>query len=392
MFAYYQARDAQAGSVGQTGLDELVHLLSPSWELHAPLAAEFVDEEREIVRLTTQQFNLLDFLGSRRRVVIYGCAGSGKTTMAMEQAKRMARQGFRVLLTCFNRNLAEYMASDATLPKEIEVCHFHGLCTKMARRAELSSQLAHGQGTQTWYDHTLPNLLQEATELVGPQYDAIVVDEGQDFKDHWWLPLQFLLPDPDRGIVYISFDDNQNVYRTAGELPDGLDGFHLTNNIRNTQHIHHTVLEFYRSDVKPDSKGPPGRPPEVHFYANDQALKQYLRQALHRLTVQEGIAGEDIVILTPRSREHSVLWRFGALGNFRLTNRWPPGHNEVYCTSVYMFKGLESPVVILAEVYPSTNQDIEAVLYVACSRARNHLVVLANADLPQLIKSRLEHR
>ena len=40
------------GSVGQAGLDELVRLLSPSWDLHAPLAAEFVDEEREIIRLT----------------------------------------------------------------------------------------------------------------------------------------------------------------------------------------------------------------------------------------------------------------------------------------------------------------------------------------------------
>ena len=78
------------------------------------------------------------------------------------------------------------------------------------------------------------------------------------------------------------------------------------------------------------------------------------------------------------------------MGNFRLTDHWPPGPNEVYCTSVYLFKGLESPVVILAEVYPSENQDMEAVLYVGCSRARNHLLVVADATLPDVIQSRLK--
>ena len=389
VFAYYQARDAQPGSVGQAGIDELVRLLSPSWELHAPLAAEFVDEEREIIRLTTEQFNLLDFLGNRRRVVISGCAGSGKTTMAMEQAKRLARQGFRVLLTCFNRNLAEYMRSDASLPKGVEVIHFHGLCMKLATLAQLQAKLNQGRNTQAWYDQTLPDLLLEAADVLGPQYDAIVVDEGQDFQTHWWVPLQYLLADPANGIFYVFQDDNQNIYQTAAELPDGMESFGLWYNVRNTQHIHRTVLAFYRSSVTPTAKGPAGRPPEVHFYADDQALKQHLRQALHRLTAQEGIAAEDIVILTPRSRERSALWRFGVLGNFRLTDRWPPGPNEIYCTSVYLFKGLESPVVILAEVYPSENQDMNAVLYVGCSRARNHLLVLVEDGVTDGIKTKL---
>ena len=194
VLAYYRARVAQAGSVGQAGIDELVHLLSPSWELHAPLAVEFVDEEREIIRLTAEQFDLLDFLGNRRRVVVNGCAGSGKTTMAVEQAKRLAQQGFRVLLTCFNRNLAEYIRSDDSLPKGVDVRHFHGLCTTMANRAGLLSKLQQGQGTQNWYDRTLPDILLEAVDLVGSQYDAIVVDEGQDFQTHWWVPCNTCWP------------------------------------------------------------------------------------------------------------------------------------------------------------------------------------------------------
>ena len=109
-FAYYSARDAQAGGPGQGGVEELVRLLSPSWELRSPLGVEFAGEETAIIRLTEEQFNLLDFLSDQRRVAISGCAGSGKTTMAVEQARRLGQQGFRVLLTCFNRNLADFFA------------------------------------------------------------------------------------------------------------------------------------------------------------------------------------------------------------------------------------------------------------------------------------------
>lgn len=87
VLAYWQAQNPQDGAPGQTGVDELVHLLSPSWELHAPLGGELLDEEQAIIRLTEQQFNLLDFLSDRRWVAISGCAGSGKTTMAVEQAE-----------------------------------------------------------------------------------------------------------------------------------------------------------------------------------------------------------------------------------------------------------------------------------------------------------------
>ena len=108
------------------------------------------------------------------------------------------------------------------------------------------------------------------------------------------------------------------------------------------------------------------------------------------MVTNDGIAAQDIIILTSRLRKSSALWRFGALGNFRLTDSWPPGPNEVYCTSVYQFKGLESPVIVLAEIYPSSQQDMEAVLYVGCSRARHHLIVLAGSGLPEDIRARLK--
>jgi len=229
----------------------------------------------------------------------------------------------------------------------------------------------------------------EALDRLGTQYDAVIVDEGQDFRDNWWVPLQCLLHDPDQSIFYIFFDDNQNLYRTAQTIPMELAPFPLTRNCRNTQSIHQVVMQFYQSDQTPLAQGPFGRPVEVHTYDNMSGLKRALRQVLHRLVVEENVFSEDIVILTPKSRQRSDLWRLGMLGNFRLTDQWSVGSGEVFCLTIHSFKGLESPIVILAEIEPYAAQDPEPILYVGCSRACNHLIVMASTHLSEDVKQRL---
>jgi hypothetical protein len=128
---------------------------------------------------------------------------------------------------------------------------------------------------------------------------------------------------------------------------------------------------------------------EIHTYDDLGSLKRTLGQVLHRLVVEEGMLTEDIVILTPRSRELSSLWRLGTVGNFRLTDQWTTASGEVFGSTIHSFKGLESPVVILAEIEPYVARDLEAVLYVGCSRACHHLIILAATDLPQSLRQRL---
>ncbi|HID64097.1 MAG TPA: hypothetical protein EYP49_15370, partial [Anaerolineae bacterium] len=226
-------------------------------------------------------------------------------------------------------------------------------------------------------------------DRLGTQYDAIIVDEGQDFRDNWWVPLQCLLHDPDQSIFYVFFDDNQNLYRTAQNIPLELAPFPLTRNCRNTQRIHQVVMQFYQSDQTPLAQGPLGRTVEIHTYADMNGLKRVLRQVLHRLVVEENVFPEDIVILTPKGRRRSDLWRLGTVGNFRLTDQWSAGSGEIFCSTIHSFKGLESPIVILAEIEPYGAQDLEPILYVGCSRACNHLIVLASTRLSEDVKRRL---
>ena len=59
--------------------------------------------------------------------VVLGVAGSGKTLIAAEKARRLAAQGFDVLLTCFNRPLAEHLAGTIGRTPGVTVSTFHGL-------------------------------------------------------------------------------------------------------------------------------------------------------------------------------------------------------------------------------------------------------------------------
>jgi hypothetical protein len=380
---YLRGRRPDDSPLSRVGVEELERLLSPSWELQSLLSTEIAEEEQEIVQLTEEQFVMLDFLARHRRVAISGCAGSGKTTLAYEKARRLADQNFDVLLTCFNKALAEFLSAENALPN-LEIANFHHLADEFVQRAGLPT----GPYNSEYFDEILPERLMEAIDILGQQFDAIIVDEGQDFKDNWWIPLQCLLHQPSSGILYVFFDDNQNIYHAMESIPLELAPFSLTRNCRNTQAIHKTVMSFYHSDQMPTSQGPEGRAVEVHEYADQAGLKRVLRRVLHRLVVEEDLYSEDVVILTPKGRDRSRLWQLGPLGNFRITDQWAAGSGEIFCSTVYTYKGLESPIVILAEIEPEV-WNLEPILYVGCSRACNHLIVLVSEDLSKEIKDQL---
>ena len=228
----------------------------------------------------------------------------------------------------------------------------------------------------------------DAADALDIRYDAIVVDEGQDFREDWWIPLQTLLRDPDHGIIYIFFDDNQRLYVPYSTFPIQQPPYSLTVNCRNTQNIHQMVVKFYEAEVSPAARGPVGRPVEVVFYDTPQYLRSTLQAVLRRLTVEERIPPDEIVVLTPRSLGKSRLLGGSSSGGPELTDTWPSSLGQVYCTTIYDFKGLERAVVILADIHPWPPEwdDMVRLLYVGCSRARNHLIVL----LPKNVRPKVQ--
>ncbi len=116
--------------------DALVDLLGKTIELRIPLWSQFNDEEQEIIRLTEEQYRLLDSLNRRRRAKICGFAGSGKTMLAAEKTRRLGKR-FDVLLTCYNKALALHLKLQFEHYPRVKVMRFHEVCEYFARQAHI---------------------------------------------------------------------------------------------------------------------------------------------------------------------------------------------------------------------------------------------------------------
>ncbi len=366
--------------LSKAAVDALVELIQPVIEINRPgLAAQVMAGEAEIIRLTDEQAAILGFLQNQRRAVINGCAGSGKTMLAMEKAIRLATDGLEVLLTCYNKNLAAWMGSviAAQAPEVaslIKVSHYHDLAFRLCAEAGMPSTVE--PGDSDYWNQTLPNQLLEAIPHVSTRFDAIVADEGQDFEDGWWLTLLELLRDPDDGVFYIFQDERQDIYRRRANLPFEAAPYPLQGNLRNTAAIHQQVAAYYDGEPKPRARGPAGREIEV-IGVDAVTMPKALRSVLHRLVAEENVRPSQIVILTPHGRERSALAEGARLASLGLTWATVPGEREIRISSIHSFKGLESDIVILAETDRLTERDDgQRLCYVALSRAKHHLIVL----------------
>ena len=362
--------------LGEAGIQVLVNLLGKAWELRPVLWGEFVREEQELIRLTEQQYQILDVLNRQRRALICGCAGSGKTMLAAEKATRLARQGFQVLLTCYNRNLAADLRHRLGPRSSLDVIHFHELCVRLAQQAGV---LPEGQEWDSgFFDYLAPNALLQALGKLEVRYDAVIVDEGQDFQEHWWVPLEKLLRDPESSIFYIFYDDNQRLYVERSDFPVRGEAYLLSVNCRNTQNIHEVVAQFYDAEERPVARGPVGRPVDVIVYDKRQGLLPALLGILHRLTEEERIPAGQIAVLGPLSDKSGLAAEVLARNDL-LASHWPPPPDHAFFGSIYSFKGLERPVVVLVELERWV-KDLIPLLYTACSRACNHLIVMLPED------------
>src|SRR5512145_2633996 len=122
--------------------------------------------------------------------------------LAMEKARRLAEAGYRVLVTCYNQNLGEWLKASLE-PHGITAQRFLSLCATYANKAGTIERQP-DESDDSFYSR-LPYALCLALDKLEDRFDAIIVDEGQDFDDDWWDAIQLLLADPDDGVLYIFY-------------------------------------------------------------------------------------------------------------------------------------------------------------------------------------------
>jgi len=347
--------------LGADGIRAFEELLASPFLLRVPLGHYLDDDELAIAALTPQQFHILDSVGHLNRVAAGGGAGTGKTIVAMEDAVRLARRKLKTVLICHSEPLAAHLRERLSRAEpHVGVWSLMGLCIELTRHAGVPYSPASG------IEKGIEGLLLAARIKPSLRFNAIIVDEAQDFRTHWWIAIEELLTDPQTSWLHAYFYTNQSIY---GDLAKELASFrivpiHLTRNLRNTRCIHETASRFYKGiPIAPD--GPEGMKVEWVECRAEQLPARAADAALRM--IREKVSPDDIVILAAEDR---------MVSDIRNRSGFP---DAVSVSLIRDFKGLERKAVILAAARDLADE--AELAYVSLSRPRTQLVVVGESHM-----------
>lgn len=346
--------------------------------------------EKALLSLTEDEYYAIDAMEDNRRTLFLGPAGTGKTLIALEQARRSNSKN--IALICYNRNLGRWLESKIKDFSNKDCIAFagtlHSLMLQNVRAAGLSLDGFDPNESEA-YASVLVDLFVHSLEKCPLCFDQLIVDEIQDlFSENYLFVFDLILEKGLRKGKFSFFGDfkNQSIYHSfisEEEALDKLEDFctfakmKLSVNCRNTQEICRQIGLitgcWYRSK-KQEPSGISVRF-ENQWNDNESIEAKQITDAIYGLTSQ-GIKRSDIVILSPKTREKSCVRFMKDVVDYSLE-----GRKKVSFSTIHAFKGLESEAVILCDIehYPENNSD-SSLIYVGLSRARTILIVFETFD------------
>ncbi len=358
----------------------IVEILAGRHHSSYDVNADAVERAAEADRLTQEQATILQVTRLLRRVEVRGGAGSGKTVLALQQAKELTRgrsdrKAERVALLCYSIGLAEYLKRVvATWPRNHRPA-FVGTYEEFGR--QWGAPTGDREDSEFWEEELPREMARLAAGLPdGKRYDSVIVDEAQDFAETWWDAVLGALRDEEHGGVYLYSDENQRIFARFGRPPVELVPLVLDHNLRNTKQIHECFGPLAPSRMY--ARG--GEGPAVRFVpaSTEQALGVADDEVVALL--DEGWDPSNIALLTTGHRhpeQQAQTEREGQLGYWR--SFWEG--EDVFYGHVLGSKGLERAVVVLCVNEAGNRDRARERLYVGMSRATDVLVVVGDPDV-----------
>lgn len=366
-------------------LDGLMKTLTSEFKLTPALWKEIEQQERILFRFTEDQLMLLTFLNQHPRAAVQGVAGSGKTQLALAKARQFADEGKRVLLLCYNRMLADWLAEQVADQKEqIIAINYHRMAYEWCTKAKVAFP-ADNQDEAFW-STSAARLFENAVErLEGDRFDAVVVDEGQDFHESSWDSVEWLNRDLSDGALYVFYDPAQQIQcTTTHRMPKLGTPFVLPCNCRNTRHISELSASVIQQQIPLKPGTPEGRKPIIKLAQIEAEQKAAITECLKAwFSGSSKLAPKQLAILAPVAVASSSLRQVATIAGMPITtdvSHWRQNQG-LLLTTIRKFKGLEADAVILYDV-PALDSNIfnERHLYVATSRAKHLLCIVTSSS------------
>ncbi len=381
----------------------------------------------DIKLMDLHQENLAKQLGDKNRL-IRGVAGSGKTLILASRAKLLSKDhpGWKILILCYNISLSQNIKQMINLmlqePDSLFDFDFNENPEgKVANKNNITVRNFH-----EWLKHDLkinegriPTVLEklENNEVILPKYDAILIDEGQDFQPEWLklvssllnLTTQSLLLVEDRAqVIYqrkrsyvkdtgLSFQGRSKIlninYRNTAQIVDFAWDFYQTHSSLKKKVVEQTVegIEI----IAPQSTRRKGPEPGILKAENFTKEMKIITKQITILHEQKGVPYSEMLILYRVKRTHKVniidtIQR--ALKNEKLPYYWitedetskrnfDRDENTIKISTIDSSKGLDFQAVFVVNLdnmpFPlEENKEREvSLLYIAMTRAKEYLCV-----------------
>lgn len=374
---------------GPTGPDQdqaekIAMTLRPRFEFGITPGDRRRVRDEELLHFIDEQFHALDAMGENRAVLFTGPAGTGKTLLATEAARRETQQSKTGRLLCFNSFLGRQLQTTFRETNEVIAGTFHAQLLELSGIRHIPGNAGNDFWNGTLVDAALEKLLEWGDD---DRSDFLIVDEIQDLTSPGNLDVLDLLVkgglangrilmfgDFDRQAIYESAD-NRSLLR---ERIPGLTNYGLRINCRNLPRIAHTTETF---NVFPGYQGyrrhDDGITPVIVKVDNPSRQDELLSAAIRDLRT-EGYELSEITVLSPRKDDSAAAsttdpWLRQILAPADGTQRQ---NGKVEFATIHAYKGLEATAVILTDLNQDYNTSFEPLLYIGITRATDRLVLL----------------
>jgi len=342
-----------------------------------------------------------------------GVAGSGKTLVIAQRAASLAALGKKVLIVTFNITLWHYIRDHVSRAKygfewyQIEFNHFHGFIKNYLNENDIKWPNNDGTDDDYFLSYAVPQLVidekKKGKNKKHRAYDAILIDEGQDFHKLWYDLLCLFLNNNDELLLVI--DEKQNIYSRDNSWVDSMTGTKFRGRWRILKESYRTPnLLMEQANSFAETFLPEiGSTPIPNNYQTDLFDPHFIWRnldgigyvekvvaAFNWLTRTKGVHPQDIIILLPTHDEGwSLVNYFNDIkihinhvfeddsNDHQHKKSFWMGDSRLKMSTIHSFKGWElmNVMLIIPKKGSGSEPELDSLIYTSLTRTRSNLIV-----------------